>query len=74
VHWVLSYYDRTGKLVKLYLTEEEHAILHGPAKAHKEYREIRARLVRRHSEVMALLDQLEKAVQAKLPERRRKKR
>ena len=74
MNWVLSYYDRTGKLVKLYLTGEEHTLLDEPVKAHKEYREIRARLARRHSELMALLDQLEKAVQAKLPQRRQRKR
>ena len=74
VHWVLSYYDRTGKLVKLYLTEEEHALLDGPAKAHKEYRDIRARLVKRHAELMALLDKLEKAVQVKPPKRRKRNR
>lgn len=74
VHWVLSYYDRSGKLVKVYLTEEEHALLDVPAKEHKEYKEVRARLVKRHSELMTLLDKLEKALQVKPPKRRKRKR
>ena len=74
VNWVLSYYDTDRKLVKVYLTEEERESLESPAKAHREYRKARARLVKKHSDLMALLDRLEKAVQVKPPKRKKKRR
>lgn len=73
VHWVLSCYGRDGKLVKVYLTEEEREDLEGPAHAQRGYRKARGRLVKRHSELMKLLDRLEKALQVRAPRRKRRR-
>ena len=70
-----SYYDEQGKPVTTSLKSQRLKRYRGPAEDYRAFREARARLVKRHREILKLFNQLEDAlaIDPPRPQRKRKK-
>jgi len=73
-HWVLSYYEKEGKLVKVYLTPEEVGALEKAVEAHREFKKTRARLAKKHAQLLPLINELENALAMPPPNRKKKEK
>ena len=71
-HWVLSYYEKEGKLVKVYLTPQEVDLLEKSVEAHREFKKTRARLAKKHAQLLPLINDLEDALAIQPPRRKKK--
>lgn len=70
--WVLSYWDKPGKLVNVTLSGERLTVYQGPAERYRVFREARARVARRQKQILTLLNELERSLLMEAPEQTRR--